>query len=278
MHYTWNVEGHEIPAMVNALYKDPESWQGWKCLKVQYLANVNQRNTALIDTNIKRLLEAYFHGKHGSTFISKNGSITAFCKDVSGSLLETLGRQIVEMVQNEFGLAGIFHTYDFEGDYEQLLIMLQGSCASPNSLNILPLTGVKAPRTSANQSDGERLSLGCKVLLVEDDPVTRWLVKMVLRGVCRLVVVPDAGKAISAYHHIRPDMVLLDINLPDKNGYEVMTSIMKGDPAAHIVMFSAQDSFENMVEMLASGAKGFIAKPFDRERLLNCVKGISATR
>ena len=110
-----------------------------------------------------------------------------------------------------------------------------------------------------------------KVLLIEDDPVTRWMVRVALKGECVLMTAPDAGKAISSYHAYKPDMVLLDIGLPDRDGIDLLTRLLRIDPGAHIIMFSSQSSPEIVVETLNKGAKGFIAKPFTRDNILKHV-------
>lgn len=107
-----------------------------------------------------------------------------------------------------------------------------------------------------------------KVLLVEDDPITRWLVRVALKGECMLATAPDAGKAISSYHAHQPDMVLLDIGLPGRDGKDLLDRLMLIDPGAYIVMFSSESSPENIAETVEKGAKGFIAKPFTKEEIL----------
>ena len=109
------------------------------------------------------------------------------------------------------------------------------------------------------------------VLLVEDDPVTRWLVRNALKENCDLATAPTANKAFSMYSSYQPDIVFLDVNLPDKNGYEVLNWVMRNDPGANVVMFSSQDSMDNITQALECGARGFIGKPFVKEQLLGYV-------
>ncbi len=111
-----------------------------------------------------------------------------------------------------------------------------------------------------------------KVLLVEDDPVTRWLVRVALKGECVLLTAPDAGKAINSYHTHKPDMVLLDIGLPDCDGKELLTRLIHMDPGAYVVMFSSQDEPQNIFETIQNGAKGFIVKPFSKDAILEHVE------
>ncbi len=110
-----------------------------------------------------------------------------------------------------------------------------------------------------------------KVLLIEDDPVTRWMVRLALKSECVLATAQDAGKAVSLYLSYRPDMVLLDIGLPGRDGKELLVRLMKIDPGAYVVMFSSQDTAQNVVETIQNGARGFISKPFSRNKLMEYV-------
>ncbi len=111
-----------------------------------------------------------------------------------------------------------------------------------------------------------------RVLLVEDDPVTRWLVRVALKGTCVLMTAPDAGMAISSYHSYKPDLVLLDIGLPDCDGKELLSRLMRIDPGAYIVMFSSQNAAETIAETIEEGAKGYITKPFTNDAILQYVR------
>jgi len=75
------------------------------------------------------------------------------------------------------------------------------------------------------------------------------------------------------YMTYQPDVVFLDINLPDKNGYEVLQWIMRNDPGANVVMFSSNDHMDNITDALDAGASGFIGKPFIKKQLLDYIQG-----
>ena len=110
-----------------------------------------------------------------------------------------------------------------------------------------------------------------KVLLVEDDPVTRLLVRKALRDECVLVTAEHAEKAISAYQAYKPDIVFLDIGLPDRDGRYVLEHLLMMDKNAYIVMFSGAATKENIGESIGAGAKGFICKPFHKVDLMKHV-------
>lgn len=111
------------------------------------------------------------------------------------------------------------------------------------------------------------------VLLVEDDPLTRHIVSHSLKENYAMISACDAHEAVADYLLHAPDVVFLDIGLPDVNGFSVLDQLMTVDPDAFIVMFSSSSYPENVEKALNAGAKGFIAKPFKKEALQNYIQG-----
>jgi DNA-binding NarL/FixJ family response regulator len=112
---------------------------------------------------------------------------------------------------------------------------------------------------------------GAKVLLVEDDPATRWLVRSALRDKCRLATANTANKAFSICQSYKPDIVFLDIGLPDKSGCEVLKWLARNDPGVQVIIFSGCTDLNIISGALESGARGFIAKPFTKESFLSYI-------
>ncbi len=110
------------------------------------------------------------------------------------------------------------------------------------------------------------------VLLVEDDSLTRRLVAHVLKYDYRLVTAHTAEEALNEYLLYAPDIVFLDINLPDGNGFEVMSKILEHDPQACIVMFSSDGQMETILDATHQGASGFVTKPFTKEQLVHYIQ------
>ena len=78
----------------------------------------------------------------------------------------------------------------------------------------------------------------------------------------------DGMEVLAGYIAMAPNMVLLDIQLPDFSGHRLLEKILGIDPAAYVVMLSAHDNHENITRSLEAGAKGFITKPCSREKLM----------
>lgn len=109
------------------------------------------------------------------------------------------------------------------------------------------------------------------ILVVEDDPFSQRLVCKSLEEGFEIHAASTGQEAISAYIRHAPDMVFLDIGLPDTNGLDVLLKILETDTQAHVVMLSGSGNRGNILKAVENGAKGFVAKPFTREKLLQYI-------
>lgn len=107
-----------------------------------------------------------------------------------------------------------------------------------------------------------------RVLLIEDDRTTRRLVQATIGDRCHLTEAESAGSGITKYINFDPDVVFLDLNLPDGNGHNILEWIVKNDPAAYVVIFSGSDNPYNIKKAISNGAKGFVKKPFDPDMMI----------
>lgn len=113
-----------------------------------------------------------------------------------------------------------------------------------------------------------------KVLLVDDSGLARRSVRQILESAGYEVVEADDGLvALERYFIEKPDLVLLDLVMRGMYGLEVLTKLRELDPAARVVVVTAdiQESSQHLVQ--EAGASGFITKPVERERVLAAVRG-----
>lgn len=108
------------------------------------------------------------------------------------------------------------------------------------------------------------------IMLVEDDAFTLQLVTNVLKDYTTIRAM-DGFDAVETYMLNAPDVVFLDIGLPTLSGHEVLAKILAFDPDAFVVMLSGNSYMEDVSKAMKAGAKGFVAKPFPKEKLLNYV-------
>ncbi len=109
------------------------------------------------------------------------------------------------------------------------------------------------------------------VMVVEDDPFTQKLIQNTLRGNYSLTITKDGQGAIMNYVHKAPDILFLDIGLPDIDGHAVLKKLFAIDPAAYVVMFSGNGDKENVLKAIELGAKGFVGKPFTKDKIFEYV-------
>lgn len=115
-----------------------------------------------------------------------------------------------------------------------------------------------------------------KILIVDDAAFMRMMIKDTLKknGYENLIEASDGEQAVQSYKAENPDLVIMDITMPNKNGLEALKEIKQMDSNAKIVMCSAMGQESMVVEAIRSGAKDFIVKPFKAERVLKTVQGI----
>lgn len=127
---------------------------------------------------------------------------------------------------------------------------------------------------SAKQEDIKNRRAGRKsseIMIIEDDAFSRRLVENVLQKKFPLTGLGEATHALDTYARIAPDLLFLDINLPDVTGHELLEKIIALDPDAYVIMLSGNCDKGNITQAMSKGAKGFIAKPFTKEKLFQYI-------
>ncbi|MBD5383798.1 MAG: response regulator [Ruminococcaceae bacterium] len=115
-----------------------------------------------------------------------------------------------------------------------------------------------------------------KILTVDDAAFMRKVVKDALskNGYTDLYEAVDGADAVEKYNEIHPDLVIMDITMPNKTGIDALKDIKAGDPMAKVVMCSAMGQEAMVVEAIKLGALDFIVKPFKADRILQTVKKV----
>lgn len=106
-----------------------------------------------------------------------------------------------------------------------------------------------------------------KAMIADDDQLSRTLAGNVLRGDYDLAFAHNGKEAVQEYISAAPDILFLDIGMPDIGGHEVLESLFQIDPNAYIIMFSGRKDKSTIMKSLEMGAQGFLGKPFTREQL-----------
>ena len=106
-----------------------------------------------------------------------------------------------------------------------------------------------------------------KVMICDDAAFMRMMIKDILTK-------NGYEIAVEKYPEAKPDLVLMDITMPDMDGIQALKKIKEIDPNANIIMCSAMGQQAMVIEAIQSGAKDFIVKPFQAERVLEAVKKV----
>jgi two-component system chemotaxis response regulator CheY len=113
-----------------------------------------------------------------------------------------------------------------------------------------------------------------RVLIVDDAIFMRTMIGDILKQAGYEIVgeASTGREAVEKYKEVKPDLVTMDIVMPDMSGIDAVREIMKIDPNARILMCSAMGQQGLVVEAIQAGARDFVVKPFQPSRVLEAVQ------
>ena len=115
-----------------------------------------------------------------------------------------------------------------------------------------------------------------KILLVDDAAFMRTMIKNTLtkENYTDIYEAVDGADGLAKFIELSPDLVVMDITMPNMDGLEALKAIRAADGGANVVMCSAMGQETMVIDAIRSGAKDFIVKPFKPERVLKTVTSI----
>lgn len=271
----------ELASIASSINQDPKSWENWSSI----VFNIPEDDEDIKQDCllwVKSLCEAYFFDTETRIYFSKNEDIHVLCKNIKIELMDNFIKQIKDMAKHYKVDNAIDNTVYFLGDnaqeYQDVIMQKLGKIK-------LDYADDRPVQQKGKEKAQDRFNLfgkrdpsfandKVKLLLIEDDPVTTWMVNNALKEECEILSLGYANKVYATYGIYEPDIIFLDIGLPDDSGYEVLKWIKKNDPGALVVMFSSNDNLDNLIEALECGASGFIPKPFLKESLMYYVDNL----
>ena len=116
--------------------------------------------------------------------------------------------------------------------------------------------------------------MATRVLVVDDAAFMRMMVRDILtKNGYEVVGEAENGmKAVEKYNELHPDLTTMDITMPEMDGISAVKAIKKIDPNAKIIMCSAMGQQAMVIEAIQAGARDFIVKPFQADRVLEAVR------
>ncbi|MEA4900845.1 response regulator [Desulfitobacterium sp.] len=115
--------------------------------------------------------------------------------------------------------------------------------------------------------------MSANVLIVDDAAFMRMMVKDILtkNGYNVIGEAENGAVAVDKYMELTPDLVIMDITMPEMDGLQAVREIRKRAPEARIIMCSAMGQQAMVIDAIQSGAKDFIVKPFQADRVIEAV-------
>ncbi|PIC65624.1 two-component system response regulator [Sporosarcina sp. P13] len=115
--------------------------------------------------------------------------------------------------------------------------------------------------------------MGKRILVVDDAAFMRMMIKDILTKNNYEVVgeAADGIQAIEKYNELKPDLVTMDITMPEMDGISALKAIKGTHPSAKIIMCSAMGQQAMVIDAIQAGAKDFIVKPFQADRVIEAI-------
>ena len=115
-----------------------------------------------------------------------------------------------------------------------------------------------------------------RVLVVDDAAFMRMMIKDILtkNGYDVVGEAVDGTQAVDKYQELHPDLVTMDITMPEMDGIEALKQIRLIDPNAKVVMCSAMGQQAMVIDAIQAGARDFVVKPFQADRVLESIRKV----
>ncbi|RXT15124.1 response regulator [Ammoniphilus sp. CFH 90114] len=112
------------------------------------------------------------------------------------------------------------------------------------------------------------------VLIVDDAAFMRMMIKEILtkNGYTVVGEASDGAQAVEKYKELKPDLVTMDITMPEMDGITALKEIKKVDSSAKVIMCSAMGQQAMVIDAIQAGAKDFVVKPFQADRVIEAIK------
>lgn len=259
---------HYIQILAASASRDPLSLSDWHCVHVSHATGVPM---AWYHETLKRIKEAHPDADCDVVHCPDNDTLFISRTWKSAEIYE-LASELADATQADFGTQGEIQSYSLMHDCRRISDLLLNKAPEAPRLTVeVPTTYYNFGEVASFKEVFEEARLKRRaraplhVMIVDDDPLTRRLVANTLKEDHALISAANAQEAVSNYLLHAPDIVFLDIGLPDTSGFDVLHQIMASDPEAYVVMFSGNSYLENVLGALSAGASGFLAKPFKKE-------------
>ena len=250
------------------LRQDGHGWTGWNLLALQGIPEPSDLQTIKAILSVAILLEKYdgvVFASQGVVFAIYENSDFIKPHSLKADLEETLSLPLTGLT---------LHSLSLQQDRSKIIDLLQAHRAEDEK-EITKTSADYLEKTLPRFSDwigfwyqhGRDIHGHAepRIMLVDDDAMTRHIVHKSMADRHHLLLAQNSAEAMRKHILFKPDLIFLDIDLPDCDGYAFLDYVKRHDKACQVVMFSSNGRLTNRVQAFAAGANGFIVKPFARD-------------
>lgn len=258
-----------LQALAVSIEKDPASLESWRCIAIRPCAPLSHQDRQARLT-ILEALQIENKNVKCDIVVCPDEDILLIGRMADLATLQQL--QIYLTGSEEDDEQHRIQTHDMFFGWRDIRALLLSKVSEPKAqiepeddINLGEVAALQEAFKAAKEQKNKRTLP--YVLLVEDDEMTRRLVASMFKDKYVVLMASNAKEALTEYLTHAPDIVFLDINLPDHNGFQVLKKILENDAEAYVVMFSGNSYIDNITHALNIGASGFVAKPFNGDKM-----------
>lgn len=273
MRIFYQQDSNYLSSLAATLKKDPASLEGWWCMHFR-----PQTETACVwpEDVLKKLREDNVQSDC-DIVVCDDGDIFCVGRMPEPMLLHKLAAMFTELMDCATSRRAEYAIFDMLLEWRDALAVLQ---AKAEAAPVYPLSSTEVnfgevgalAEVFAEAKKRRQSRMPLHIMVVEDDVITRRIVTGTFKEHYAVITAVNAQEAVAGYLMHAPDIVFLDIGLPDASGFDVLRRIMECDPDAYIVMFSGNCYLDNITRALSTGASGFVSKPFKRDRMQSYIE------
>lgn len=256
-----------IRSLAASIDRDPASLDSWRCV------HIHPESPDRVDMTTLYKVQEWHKDTDCDVVLCADGDALIISRSQQGLMLQ----HVVELLTGQMHAAPELMHYDLFRDWRVMRALLANKAdglerkgEQISHPTLMPHDGLRVRFSEVKASRAARAVRS--VMVVDDDPLTRRMVVGAFKERYALLNAGDAEEAITNYLLHAPDIVFLDIGLPNISGFAVLNEIMAIDPDAYVVMLSGNDYLDNVTKALTEGAMGFVAKPFVKEKLRHYIE------
>lgn len=264
--------------IMNNIIHSPKSWENWVCLHV--FASEIKEFTPGEKQYIKEAIDSYIDGldEEGFLFLCEHGDVLLMSDSMETEMLQKVEYDICQLIRCVRDLQLSAWRYDLPNDVLSLFDHINQDSGFYQKVidqlidlndDIRDISTVISELMDADiLEDLPFLEEVKNVMIVEDDLLSLQMASNALKNSCKLIEAENVKQALHYFAYYNPEIIFLDINLPDGNGLDLLKHIKQNNPECHVVMISSHNSNENILRAIDDGASDFIAKPFVKSALV----------